>query len=63
MGSPVYTLKLAECHPGTFACAGERGKIYIGDANEDTTSDIDLIQYYERMYYKDFPRNHVEVNT
>lgn len=64
MGSPVYTLKLAEdiSHAGIFACAGERGKIFIANANDPVTTDIDLIQYYNRMYYKDFPRNHVEVD-
>ena len=39
VGSPINTIKLSDDNSDIFACAGERGKIFIGNSESPPTSD------------------------
>jgi hypothetical protein len=61
VGSPIFTVKYCPDSISTvFACAGEKGKVIIADSKSELINNQEEIQFYKRMYFKDFPRNHVE---
>ena len=44
LGSPTYCVAIAENkNCGTFAAAGERGKIFIANSKDETTNDQETI--------------------
>ena len=44
LGSPTFCIDIAENNrSGMFACAGERGKIFIANLMDDVTSDVETI--------------------
>ena len=73
IGSALYSLATPENNDGSasygaksvFACTGEKGHITLFNL-DDPLSCVDNqedLQFYKRVYYKDFPSNHKEVQS
>ena len=60
-GMPINKVKSSQTS-SIFACCDDRGRIFLADSTAEPTTDQESIQFYKRMYFKDFPRNHVEVD-